>query len=80
MLTGKAGAYPKVEHLRGAALLGRLLALPTNIGLGWECPPGTDLLETFINYGRKILYNIVPSTCSVVYQNGPRARTFPPYY
>jgi hypothetical protein len=28
------GAYPKVDHLKGASL-GQALALPTNIILGW---------------------------------------------
>jgi hypothetical protein len=31
---GKAGVYPRVEHLKGVALKGRLLSFTTNIRLG----------------------------------------------
>jgi len=35
------GAYPRVEHLKGA-LIGRALALLANISLGWKGLPGTN--------------------------------------
>ncbi len=41
----------------------RLLALPTNIRLGWEGLPGTNTLayyERFVNYGRKSFIALVP--------------------
>ncbi len=37
--------------------------LPTNIRLGWEGSPGSNYLSypgTFVNYGRKMFYNIDP--------------------
>jgi len=39
-----------------------LLASPTNIRLGWKDLPGNNCssLQTFVNYGRKKLYNIGP--------------------
>jgi len=40
MFVGKAGAYPRLEHLKGASL-GKALALPANIRLGL---PGTNTL------------------------------------
>ncbi len=39
MFAGKAGAYPS------EALLGRLLALITNIRLSWKGLPGTNALR-----------------------------------
>ncbi len=39
----RTGAYPRVEHLKGASL-GYALALPTNIRLGWKGLPGTNAL------------------------------------
>ncbi len=41
MFAGKAGAYPRVEHLKGA--------LPTNIRLGWKGLPGTNTLAYYGN-------------------------------
>ncbi len=43
MFVGKEGAYPIEEPFRcstlgQAPLLGSLLALPTNVGLGWKDP------------------------------------------
>jgi hypothetical protein len=32
----------RVRHLSGVPLKGRLLALPTNIKLGWKSLPGTN--------------------------------------
>ncbi len=36
-----------------APLQGRILALPTNIRLGWKGLPGISILRKFVNYGRK---------------------------
>ncbi len=52
-----------MKHLSGAPLYGRLLALPTNIRLGWKRNVGdkhSSLLQKFINYGQKKFYNIGP--------------------
>jgi hypothetical protein len=46
MFAGKVGAYPS----EGAPLLGRILALPTNIRLGWKGLPGTNALA----YSKKL--------------------------
>ncbi len=40
MFVGKAGAYPRLEHLKGASL-GKTPALPANIRLGL---PGINTL------------------------------------
>jgi len=48
MFAGKAGAYPS-EHLSGAPLYGRPLALPTNIRLGWKSLPGPNTLTYYEN-------------------------------
>jgi hypothetical protein len=48
--------------MKGASL-GRFLALPSNITLGWNGFPGTNTLAycvTFINDGRKRFYNNGP--------------------
>jgi hypothetical protein len=37
----------RVKHFSGAPLLGRLLASPTNIRLGWEGWKGTNALAYF---------------------------------
>jgi hypothetical protein len=39
----KPGAYPKVEHLKGASV-GSALALPAKIRLGWKNLPRTNTL------------------------------------
>jgi hypothetical protein len=36
-----------VNHLLGNPLYGRLLALPTNIRLGWKSLPGTNALAYY---------------------------------
>ncbi len=36
-----------MKHLSGAQLYGRLLALPTNIRLGWKGLPGTNALAYY---------------------------------
>jgi hypothetical protein len=41
MIAGKAGTYG-VKHISGAPLYDRLLALPTNIRVGWKGLPGTN--------------------------------------
>ncbi len=55
----RPGAYPRVEHLKGA-LLGQTPALPTNIRLGWKSLSGTNtsLFTKSVNYIRKKFYNI----------------------
>jgi hypothetical protein len=44
MFVGEAGAYPRVEHLKG-----RLLASPINIRLGWKGLAGTNSLAYYEN-------------------------------
>jgi hypothetical protein len=44
MFVGKAGAYPKVKHLKSAPLQSRLLALRANIRLGWKDLLGANAL------------------------------------
>ncbi len=56
----RPGAYPTVEHLKGASL-GLTPALPANIRLGWKGLPGTNALayyEKNVTYGRKKFCNI----------------------
>jgi hypothetical protein len=43
MFAGKAGAYIRVEHLKGASLR-QALVLPTNIRLGWKGLTGPNTL------------------------------------
>jgi hypothetical protein len=47
-----------MKHLPGVPLYGRLLALPTNNGLGWS--KHSSLLQKTITYSRKKFYNIGP--------------------
>jgi hypothetical protein len=47
-----------MKHLSGVPLYGRLLALPTNNGLGWS--KHSSLLRKNITYSRKKFYNIGP--------------------
>jgi hypothetical protein len=54
-----------VKHLSGAPFCGRLLALPTNIRLGWKRNVDgkhSSLLRQLVNYGQKKSYNIGPRT------------------
>ncbi len=44
----RPGAYPRMEHLKGA-LLGQTPALPTNIRLGWKYLPATNTLAYHVN-------------------------------
>ncbi len=37
----------RVKHLSGSPILGRPLALPINIGLGWKSLPGTNALAYY---------------------------------
>ncbi len=46
MFVGKA-ERTQVKHLSDAPLKGRLLALPTNIRLGWKGLPGTNILAYY---------------------------------
>jgi hypothetical protein len=65
MFVGKGGAYLSevpFRVLQGTSE-GRLLALPTNIRLGWKDLQGTNTLayyKTFVNIGRKKFHNIEP--------------------
>ncbi len=43
----RPGAYPRVEHLKGACYLGWHLALPANIRPGWKGLPGTNALAYY---------------------------------
>jgi hypothetical protein len=45
----RPGAYSRGEHIKGSSLKGRLLALPTNIRLGWKGLPGTNTLAYYEN-------------------------------
>jgi hypothetical protein len=60
MIAGKAGAYPRVENLKGSSL-GQAPTLPANIRLGWKGLPGTNTLAYYENYGRKMFYSTGPS-------------------
>jgi len=46
MFAGKTGANASEAHFR-APLLGRLLASPINIQLGWKRLPGTNALAYY---------------------------------
>jgi len=43
MFVGKAGAYARVEQMKW----GRILAFPTNIGLGWKDLLGTNTIAYY---------------------------------
>jgi hypothetical protein len=47
-----------VEQLKVAPLWGKLLALLSNMKLGWKSLPrtNTSLLQTLVNYGRIKVY------------------------
>ncbi len=53
----RPAAYPREEHLKGDSL-----RLTANIRQGWNGLPGTNanLLQKFVNYCRKKVYNIGP--------------------
>jgi hypothetical protein len=55
-----------VKHLIGAPLLGWRLTLPTNSGQSWKGLARTNasLFRTFVNDGRKKVYNVGPNTHS----------------
>jgi len=57
MFESKAGAYPSEAPFRG-----KLLAVPTNIGIGRKglVETNTSLLQTFTNCGRKQVFNAGP--------------------
>jgi hypothetical protein len=42
-----------MEHLSVAPLWGRLMALPTNIRLGWKRDKHSSLFGLFVGYGEK---------------------------
>jgi hypothetical protein len=45
-----------MERLKEPPLLGRLLALPTNIRLGWKVLSGTKTLAYFLTLGPVLKY------------------------
>jgi hypothetical protein len=54
-----------VKHVPGSPLEGRLLALPTNIRLGWKGPSGIHTLSyynlrSFVKYGHKSFITSTP--------------------
>ncbi len=56
-----SGMVRSLEYLSGDPLLGRVIALPTNIGLGLKRPPedkNFSLQGTVINYSRRKFYNM----------------------
>ncbi len=63
----RPGAYPRVEHLKGA-LLGLAPALQVNIRLGWKGLPGTNALAYMkaIRYSRKMFYRDWPLESSIM--------------
>ncbi len=48
LIVDKAGAYPRLEDLKGS-LIGYNLALPTNNRLGWKGFPGTNTVAYYEN-------------------------------
>ena len=48
MFAGETEAYPS-EAFSGTPLLGRVLALPANIRLGWRGLPGSNTLAYYEN-------------------------------
>jgi hypothetical protein len=62
MFASKAKVYPIEAPLR-CPLKGRLLALPTNIRLGWKmnvCDKHSSLLRKLVNYGQKSFITMGP--------------------
>jgi hypothetical protein len=57
MFSDKARAYPSETPFRYSTNKARLLALPTNIRLGWKSLPGTNtgLLQKLIHYVHWVL-------------------------
>ncbi len=53
------GAYPRLEHLKGASLR-KAVALPANIREGWKYLPGTNTLayyeKRFITFGTDVIF------------------------
>ncbi len=47
LFASKAKAYTSPNHLKGAPLYGRLLALPTNIRLDWKGLTGTNTIAYY---------------------------------
>ncbi len=47
MFVSKKIAYPKVKYLSDVPLLGRPLALPINVRLGWKVLQGTNTLAYY---------------------------------
>ncbi len=70
MFASNAGTYPSEAHFR-LKILGTLLALPTNIRLGWKSLSGTNTLPyTNIRILRpKKFYNIGSSKLTLLHSN-----------
>jgi hypothetical protein len=68
-----AGAYHRVEHLKGASL-GYASALPANIRLGWKGLPGTNALA----YYEKAYLTSVKSFITLAPENWQDAPSIPP--
>jgi hypothetical protein len=66
IFANKARAYSN-ELVSVAPLLGRLLAVPGHIRLGWKSlsRTNTSLLPKFVNYDRKKFYSIGPISVSL---------------
>jgi hypothetical protein len=65
--------------LSGAPLLGRLLALPTNIMIKLERPlrhKHSSLSRTFVNYGRKIFFKTHPAQVEIDFDVGDVLKPF----
>jgi hypothetical protein len=67
MLLVRPGAYPIVEHLKGASL-GETPALLQNIRLGWEGLPGTNTqayYKHFLITAIKSFITLPPGACII---------------
>jgi hypothetical protein len=65
MLVDKAKSLTREKHISGAPLKSRLLALRTNIRLGWKSLPGSNTLA----YNEKSL--IVDKKSLIILKPGP---------
>ena len=50
MFVSKARVYHRLNHLSDAPLLGKLLASPTNIRLGWRVLQGANIVAYYEHY------------------------------
>jgi hypothetical protein len=63
MFSDKARAYPSEPPFRYSTNRARLLALPTNIRLGWKSFPGTNTLAYYKN--SYIMYGLRPNVKNI---------------